>query len=413
MNAEIITIGDEILIGQIVDTNSAWISEQLNLVGIDVYQITSIHDSKSHILNALKEASAHVKLVIMTGGLGPTKDDITKNVLCEYFDTQLIFHEPSFRKMTERFEKMGIEMNKLNRDQSLVPANCSVIPNAKGTVSAMWFEKSGVIYISMPGVPFEMETIMEEEVIPRLKKLKRDNFIVHKTILTQGIPESILAEKIENWENALPANIRLAYLPAPTGVRLRLTAHGNNENELNRQIEEHIVELQKILKDSIFGYDNDTISTIIGKLLTERDARLAVAESCTGGNIAHLITLTPGASQWFKGSVTAYSNEIKKSVLGVRESTLAEHGAVSEETALEMAAGVQKVFGADYAIATTGIAGPDGGTPEKPVGTVWIGIAAPAEIFAQKFIFGNDREINIMRASQTALQLLRKALLIG
>ena len=411
MKAEIITIGDEILIGQIVDTNSAWIAEQFNLNGIEIYQITSVHDDHNHILEALKKAEEKVDLVIITGGLGPTKDDITRNTLCEYFGTQLVVHEPTLEHIKERFKKRNIDMNKLNRDQALVPESCTVLPNMAGTAPGMWFEKNDTCFASLPGVPFEMKYLIEYEVLPRLRQSGRTGAIYHKTVQTQGIPESMLAMKLEEWESALPENIKLAYLPNPMSVRLRLSAMGTDENLLKQQVENEVDKLRKLIPENIFGYDTDTLGEVIGRLLTENGKTLAVAESCTGGYIAHLITSVPGSSNYFNGSVTAYSNAVKQNILQVQETSLIEYGAVSKAVATEMAVGAREVLHADFAVATTGIAGPDGGTEDKPVGTVWIAVANAEKVIAKKFLFGDNRERNIIRSSQTALQMLRRLII--
>lgn len=411
MKAEIITIGDEILIGQIVDTNSAWIAEQFNLNGIEIYQITSVHDDHNHIMEALKKAEEKVDLVIITGGLGPTKDDITRNTLCEYFGTRLVVHEPTLEHIKERFKKRNIDMNKLNRDQALVPESCTVLPNMAGTAPGMWFEKNDTCFASLPGVPFEMKYLIEYEVLPRLRHSGKTGAIYHKTVQTQGIPESMLAMKLEEWESALPENIKLAYLPNPMSVRLRLSAMGTDENMLKQQVENEVEKLRKLIPENIFGYDADTLAEIIGRLLTENGKTLAVAESCTGGYIAHLITSVPGSSNYFNGSVTAYSNAVKQNILQVQETSLIEYGAVSKAVATEMAVGAREVLHADFAVATTGIAGPDGGTEDKPVGTVWIAVANAEKVIAKKFLFGDNRERNIIRSSQTALQMLRRLIL--
>ncbi len=411
MKAEIITIGDEILIGQIIDTNSAWIAEQFNLYGIEIYQITSVHDDNNHILEALKKAEEKVDLVVLTGGLGPTKDDITKHTLCEYFSTKLVVHEPTFEHIKSRFTRLKIDMNKLNRDQALVPENCTVLPNKAGTAPGMWFEQNDTIFVSMPGVPFEMKYLVENELLPRLLNNGKTKAIFHKTVLTQGLPESMLAMKIEDWENALPQNIKLAYLPSPMAVRLRLSATGKSKPELETLVEGEIQKLLQIIPDNIFGYNNETMAEVIGRMLVSKNKKLAVAESCTGGYISHLITSVPGSSAFFYGSITAYSNLVKENVLGVNDKILAEFGAVSEQVAKEMAIGARKVFNADYAVATTGIAGPSGGTEEKPVGTIWIAVASEKNVIAMKFVFGDNRERNISRSSQTALQMLRKEIL--
>jgi len=413
MKAEIITIGDEILIGQIVDTNSAWIAEQFNIHGIEIFQITSVHDDKKHILEAIQNAEKKVGIVVLTGGLGPTKDDITKNTLCEYFGSKLILHEPTLEHIKNRFVKRNIDINKLNHDQALVPDNCTVLYNHLGTAPGMWFEKDDTIFVSLPGVPFEMKYLIENEVLPRLEKTGKTKAIYHKTILTQGIPESMLAIRIEDFENNLPANVKLAYLPSPMSVRLRLSATGDDKNELEKLVEAEAGKLQQIIPEAIYGYDNETMAEAIGKMLLPQRKTLAIAESCTGGFISHLVTSVPGCSAWYKGSVTAYSNEVKGKLLGVNAETLINFGAVSEETACEMAIGARKVLNADYAVATTGIAGPDGGTPEKPVGTVWIAVATKKTVKAKKFTFGDNRERNILRSGQTALQFLRQVILEG
>ena len=413
MKAEIITIGDEILIGQIVDTNSAWIAEQFNIHGIEIFQITSVHDDRKHILEAIQNAEKKVDLVVLTGGLGPTKDDITKNTLCEYFGSKLILHEPTLEHIKNRFVKRNIDINKLNHDQALIPDNCTVLYNHLGTAPGMWFEKDDTIFVSLPGVPFEMKYLIENEVLSRLEKTGKTKAIYHKTILTQGIPESMLAIRIEDFENNLPANVKLAYLPSPMSVRLRLSATGDDKNELEKRVEAEAGKLQQIIPEAIYGYDNETMAEAIGKILLPLEKTLAIAESCTGGFISHLVTSVPGCSAWYKGSVTAYLNEVKEKLLGVNAETLINFGAVSEETACEMAIGARKVLNADFAVATTGIAGPDGGTPEKPVGTVWIAVATDKAVKAKKFTFGDNRERNILRSGQTALQFLRQVIMEG
>ncbi|WP_346858436.1 competence/damage-inducible protein A [uncultured Draconibacterium sp.] len=412
MKAEIITIGDEILIGQIVDTNSAWIGEQFNLNGIEIYQITSVHDDHNHIVEAIRNAEKNVDLVVITGGLGPTKDDITKHTLCEYFNTKLVFHQPTLDAIVKRFHKRGIDMNKLNRDQAMLPEACTILTNKLGTAPGMWFEKNDTIFVSMPGVPFEMKYLVEFELLPKLRETGRTKAIFHKTVLTQGVPESMLAERIADWEDALPAHIKLAYLPNPMLVRLRLSAMGNDVEKLKSEVEDEVKKLQQIIPESIFGYDNETLSEVTGRMLTRQGKKLAVAESCTGGYISHLITSVAGSSEYYNGSVTAYSNQIKESVLGVSKESLEKFGAVSEQVATEMVQGVKRVMNADYAIATTGIAGPTGGTEDKPVGTVWIAVSGPNRTRVKKYTFvGDHRERNIVRSSQTALQILRRMVL--
>ena len=412
MKAEIITIGDEILIGQIVDTNSAWIGEQFNMNGIEIIQITSVRDDHNHILQALANAENNADLVVITGGLGPTKDDITKQALCDYFHTELVFHQPTLDLIIDRFKLRNIDINKLNRDQALIPAGCTILHNELGTAPGMWFEQNDTIFVSMPGVPFEMKYLVEFQLLPRLRLTGKTKAIYHKTVLTQGLPESMLAERIAAWEDALPKHIKLAYLPNPMSVRLRLTARGDETESLKKDVEAEIEKLKPLIAENIFGYNNETLAEVIGRMLLEGGKTLAAAESCTGGYVSHLITLVPGCSDYYKGSVTAYSNEIKEKVLGVNPDTLRQFGAVSEEVALEMVKGVKKALNADYAISTTGIAGPSGGTPDKPVGTVWIGVSGPNKTFAKKYVFvGDHRERNIIRSAQTALQMLRRMVL--
>lgn len=409
MIAEIITIGDELLIGQVIDTNSAWMAEQLNLVGIRVHQITSISDNQQHILTTLREAGNRAQLILVTGGLGPTKDDITKQTFCKYFDSPLVFSEAAYKNVEKLFAARGMAVTELNRLQAMVPADCTVISNRNGTAPGMWFEKEGCIYVSMPGVPFEMKAMMEEEIIPRLMN-KLNQVILHRTILTEGIGESILAALIEPWEDALPPFIKLAYLPQPGMVRLRLTASGTDRNILQQAIQKAEKDLLPLAGKYIFGYDNDTIESVVGDLLRKKGMTLSTAESCTGGNIAQLITSIAGSSDYFKGSVVAYANEIKEQLLGVPHQVLAENGAVSEQTVIHMARGARSQFKTDYAIAVSGIAGPGGGTAEKPVGTTWIAVATPTEIVAQKFLFGDHRGRNIRKASVAALNMLRAKL---
>ncbi|MDP1621979.1 MAG: competence/damage-inducible protein A [Bacteroidales bacterium] len=417
MNVEIINIGDELLIGQVVNTNAAWMAEQLSLSGFRVYQNSAITDSRRHILQALAEAEKRAEIVLVSGGIGPTKDDITKHVLCEFFNTRLVFDADAYHDIEALFAQRGYQVTELNRRQAELPETCMGIPNELGTARGMWFEKDrpggGVtVFVSMPGVPFEMKAMMTGFIIPRLKEKFKTPFIYHRTLLTQGIGESFLAVEIEDWENALPANIKLAYLPQPGMVRLRLTGEGADEALLHQQVDEEIAKLQTLVKEYFFGYDQEAIEIIVGRLLKDRNSTLATAESCTGGAIAAMITSIPGSSDYYKGSVVAYSNEIKENILGVSAETLEKYGAVSQEVVTEMAISLRTKFKVDYAIATSGIAGPDGGTAEKPVGTSWIAIATPDEVFAEKYLFGESRERNIRRTGLQALSLLRKKLLM-
>lgn len=409
MKAEIITIGDELLIGQVIDTNSAWMAEQLNLLGISVHQITSISDNREHILTTLQEASHRADIILITGGLGPTNDDITKETLSEYFDSPLVFNEEAYKQIEQLFALRGYPVTELNRLQAMLPDCCSALSNTGGTAPGMWFDKGNTIYVSMPGVPFEMKSIMSDEVLPRIARLSPVT-IVHKTILTQGVGESFLAAKIAKWENKLPSTIKLAYLPQPGLVRLRLTATGTDSEKLKTELEMLTSELSGLIPAFIFGYDNDTLEELIGKQLRAHNLSLATAESCTGGYIAHLITGISGSSDYFKGSIVAYSNEIKEKLLGVKPITLMTNGAVSEATVREMAEGACKNLGTDCAIAISGIAGPLGGTDEKPVGTTWIAVNTPAGLIAEKFLLGEHRGRNIRKAALCALNMLRKEL---
>ena len=411
MLAEIITIGDEILIGQIVDTNSAWMAQKLNDEGINIRQITSISDQPKHIIATLNDSSAKASIVLVTGGLGPTKDDRTKLALCTYFKTHLIEDLGVLDHVAQLLIPRGILMNSLNRDQALVPASATVLHNKLGTAPGLWFEHANTIFVFMPGVPFEMKYLMEFEVIPRIRKLFNTNTILHRTILTTGLGESTLAEQIAYWEESLPEIISLAYLPSPQCVRLRLSARGENKNYLNKVLDQKISELVELIPNYIYGYEDDTMAGIIGKLLVEQKMTLSVAESCTGGYIAHSITSNPGSSAYFSGGVVAYSDKLKINVLGVDRNLISERGAVSKDVVEAMAIGARQVLNTNYAIATSGIAGPDGGTPEKPVGTVWIAVAGPGTITSKMYNFANNRERNIIRSSVTALNMLRLELL--
>jgi nicotinamide-nucleotide amidase len=417
MTTEIINIGDELLIGQVINTNAAWMAEQLNLAGFGVNQVTVIRDNREHILAAMAEAEARAEIVLISGGIGPTRDDITKHTLCEFFTTHLVFNLDAYRDVEEIFARRGYPVTELNRQQAELPENCISIQNKLGTARGMWFEKERdgggkTIFVSMPGVPFEMKAMMTGHIIPRLKKTFQTPFIYHKTLLTQGIGESFLAAQIDDWEKALPGQIKLAYLPQPGIVRLRLTGTGKEEQIIRQQVDDEINKLESLIREYIFGFDGDTLEESIGQFLKERNATLATAESCTGGYIAHLITSVPGSSVYFKGSLVAYSNEIKKNILGVLPESLQKYGAVSKEVVSEMAIAAQTMFDVDYAIATSGIAGPDGGTADKPVGTTWIAIATPEEVFAKQFTFGDSRDRNIRRTALQALNMLRKKLIM-
>jgi nicotinamide-nucleotide amidase len=410
MNLDIITIGDEILIGQIVDTNSAWMAQKLNDEGINVRQITSISDDPDHIIATFSDCAKHVKVVLVTGGLGPTKDDKTKDTICDYFNSKLV-HDPAvLQNIEELLNKRGISLNRLNRDQALVPEHSRVFQNKLGTAPGLLLEKEGCNYIFMPGVPFEMKYLMEFEILPYLRAQFKTSTILHRTVLTQGLPESMLAEKIASWEDALPGFIKLAYLPSPQGVRLRLSARGKDLTEMEAEVQLQIAGLQKLILPNIYGYDEESPAGSIGKILAGKGWTVSTAESCTGGAIARLFTENPGSSAYFKGSVVAYSNEIKSKILGVPEELIRSHGAVSREVVEAMALNSCQLLNTDFAISTSGIAGPSGGTEEKPVGTVWIAVAYMGKVNSQLFNFGNDRERNITRTGQNALFMLRKLL---
>ena len=411
MNATIITIGDEILIGQIVDTNSVSIAKHLNNIGIAIAKKLSIGDSREVIVKNLTEAMTATDIVIVTGGLGPTKDDITKHTLAEIFSSELEYNATEGEHIRTLLERRGIPFTELNRAQAMLPTCCTVLHNAHGTAPGMWFDTPrGGALISLPGVPFEMEHLMAEEVIPRLKERYTLQSIVHSTLITRGIPESLLAERIEGWEDALPEWLHLAYLPAPNVVRLRLSAYEVDKSVAEREISLQFEALRALIGDNIVGFEGATVEQHIHRILTESGATLAIAESCTGGAIASKFTAMAGASAYLLGGVVAYSNDVKTNILGVDPVSLACFGAVSEVVALEMAEGVRRITGSDYAIATTGIAGPDGGSKHKPVGTVWMAIATPEGSRAIMRNSGTDRGQIISRASAYAIEMLYEEL---
>ena len=404
MKVSIITIGDEILIGQIVDTNSAWIAQRLNEIGLRVHKIYSIPDTEEAIIRTLDRAREVTDIVLITGGLGPTNDDITKNTLTKYFDDTLVRNEEVLLHIKDLFKKFGIDkINSLNEQQADLPSKCKFLFNKVGTASGMWFTDEEKHFISMPGVPHEMKILMRSHVLPDLQTRFMSGVIIHKTILTQGLPESILAERIESWESALPSPIKLAYLPSGNRVRLRLSIQGENEQELKSFLEDQAQKLQVLIPDLIFGEEKDRLKQRIGEILIKMNATVATAESCTGGYLAHLITSVSGSSTYFKGSVLAYDNTVKESLLSVKSSTLLAHGAVSKQVVEEMALGVQQLLKVDYALATSGIAGPTGGTPEKPVGTVWTAIATPFGVKAVLYQMGTERLWNIKRSASALL----------
>ncbi len=411
MKAEIITIGDEILIGQTVDSNSAFIGNQLNNIGIDVTKITSISDTRDAIFQSISNIDSNTKIVIITGGLGPTNDDITKQSLADYFKTKLILNHNVLSHIKAILSAKNVNINDNNIKQAEVPESCKILKNNLGTAPGMWFEENNKIYISLPGVPFEMKDIIVNEVIPKLKKLFTGNYIVHRNIITQGIPESELAEKIKQWENNLHADISLAYLPSPGMVKLRLSARGKDENKIISIINSEVKKISALIPKNIISTNNEFIEKQIGDLLSKRNKTLSVAESCSGGNIAGLITSVPGCSNYFAGGIVAYSNIIKQKILSVKNCNINQYGAVSKVVVEEMAIGARKQFDTDYSIATSGIAGPGGGTPEKPVGTIWIAVSNREKTISKKFLFKNNREVNIQKTSLKALNMLREMII--
>ena len=411
MKAEIITIGDEILIGQIVDTNSAWIALRLNEIGVRVTQISSIQDDRVHIINALNEAKERADIILITGGLGPTIDDITKETLGNYFQSNFVFNEEVFANIERIFKPRNIPVLSVNKDQAKVPDNCEVIINKLGTAPGMWFEKDGKVFVSMPGIPFEMKGLISDSVIPKIKDKFKTQTIFHKTVLTQGIGEAKLSEKIEVWRRSLDLyDIKLAFLPSLNSVRVRLSSYGGGRAE-QKVVEDKVAELKELIPDFIFGYDNQTLEEVVGKELKKRKQTVSTAESCTGGNVAGRLTKISGSSDYFIGSVVSYSDEVKKAILGVSKDNLEKHGAVSREVVEQMAIGVKKKLKTDYSIATSGIAGPNGGTDKKPVGTIWVAVASPTEVVSKMFRFGDERSRNIERTVITALNLLRKQII--
>ncbi|MCT4580029.1 MAG: competence/damage-inducible protein A [Flavobacteriales bacterium] len=413
MLAEIITIGDELLIGQTIDTNSAWIGEQLSLIGISVQQISSITDNEQHIIKALDTASDRADIIIMTGGLGPTKDDITKHTLCNYFDTELELNTPILERLKARYAAFNVPLNEANRAQAMLPKSCTVLPNTRGSASGMWFEKNGKVYISLPGVPYEMKGILSDEGFPKLVQHFQTPTVLHRTIRTIGIPESKLAERIEDWENDLKEKgLSLAYLPSPGFVRLRISGV-DHDGTKSRIIEEKVATLLDLLGDAVYGFEKEILEEVIGQLLTDQNKTISLAESCTGGTIAKLLTNISGSSVYFKGGIVSYANEIKINVLQVSADDIKTHGAVSQTVVEQMATNVRSMMETDYAISTSGIAGPTGGTKDKPVGTIWMAVSSAEKTVAKKYLLPyNNRARNIIVAANYALELLRKEFLI-
>lgn len=413
MKATIVTIGDEILIGQIVDTNSNFIAKELDRIGVETYEMISISDDKQHILNTFAQLQNKVDVVIVTGGLGPTKDDVTKKTFCEYFDDELVVNPEVLAHVTELIEGFYKRpISQLNKDQALVPSKCTVLHNKMGTAPGMWMKKENTVFISLPGVPYEMKYLVENEIIPKIVKEYKRPYIIHKTILTYGQGESLVAERIENWENNLPEFIKLAYLPNPGRVRLRMTARGTDKEELEKAIEENVQSLDAIIHDIIVGYEeNETIETVVGKLLAKQNKTVSTAESCTGGKVASLLASVQGASAYFKGSVVSYATEAKVNVLGVSQDLIDQFSVVSAEVAAAMALNVKNILKTDYAIATTGNAGPSKGDSEAEIGTVFIALATPNGVITEEFNFGQPREKVIDRATIKSLEILQKEIL--
>ncbi|HKK75921.1 MAG TPA: competence/damage-inducible protein A [Saprospiraceae bacterium] len=409
MKTNLITIGDEILIGQIIDTNSAWMATELNQMGAEVEEILSIPDDLRAIKKALSRGFAQADLLLMTGGLGPTKDDITKKAIAEYFGVNLTFHQPTYERIQKLFERWGRSTTEAHRQQCFMPENAELLYNKMGTAPGMLFEKGHKILVSMPGVPYEMQYIMEKHVLPRIKKQNNNSFaIAHRTILTVGEGESRIASRIEAIEDELPENIKLAYLPGLGRVRLRLSARGKNPDLLATALNEQVSRIQATIPELIFGYEKTSLEEAIGALLMKHEKTISTAESCTGGYLAHIITSVPGSSRYFQGSVVAYANEVKQRELQVKAKTLEEQGAVSEPTVREMVKGALEKFQTDLAVAISGIAGPDGGTPEKPVGTIWIAVGDRENTETLLLNAGKDRVKNIQYTAVYALDQVRK-----
>ena len=413
MKATIVTIGDEILIGQITDTNSGFIASALDKIGIEICEIISISDNKNHILETFAKLQNTVELVIITGGLGPTKDDITKHTICEYFNDKLVRNKKVEDHIVNLFEKiLKIEASQVNKDQALVPSTCQILHNDVGTAPGMWIKKENTVFISLPGVPYEMKSILHNEIIPKIVKEYERPYILHKTILTYGQGESIIAKRIENWENNLPNSVKLAYLPSPGRVRLRLSTRGKDKILLEKTIEDLVESLTKIIGDIIVGFANDeTIEVITGRLLTQKNLTISTAESCTGGKIAQIITSVPGSSEYFKGGIVSYATQTKIDVLGISESYIKENSVVSANVAKQMAINIQKMMKTDYAIATTGNAGPTSGDDNTAIGLVYIALATPNSVIVEECNFGQPRIKVIDRSVNKALEMLMKEIL--
>ena len=413
MKATIVTIGDEILIGQIVDTNSGFIAKSLDKIGVEINEMISISDDKNHILDTFARLQNEVDLVIITGGLGPTKDDVTKKTFCDYFEDELIVNQKVLAHVTEIIEGFyKRKITQMNKDQALVPSKCTVLHNKVGTAPGMWMKKENTVFISLPGVPFEMKYLVENEIVPKVVQEYKRPYIIHRTILTYGQGESMVAERIEDWENNLPDYIKLAYLPALGRVRLRLSARGTDKELLDATLEEKIKSLDAIIHDIIVGFDeDDTIEVVVGKILAKQNKSLATAESCIGGKIAEVLTAVSGSSRYFKGGVVSYATEAKINVLGISKDLIDEYSVVSSEVVSAMALSIKKMMNSDYAIATTGNAGPLKGDSDAELGTVFIALATPTDIIVEEFNFGQPREKVIDRAVIKSLELLKKEIL--
>jgi nicotinamide-nucleotide amidase len=413
MPVEIITIGEELLIGQVVDTNSAWLGQELNKAGFIVQGITTVSDKREAIKEAVTASMARADIVLVTGGLGPTNDDITKTTLCELWDAKLVFSQAMYENVCRVLKGRVRSINALNRQQAMVPNKCIPILNPVGTAPVMWFDKEEKVLVSMPGVPHEMKTAMRHEIMPRLQERFQTGIIIHRTVLVFNYPEAVLADHLSDWEAGLPGMIQLAYLPSPGRIRLRLTARGDDREDLDAALNTAVDQLNALIGEHIYGYADESPAQILGRLLKERGHSVATAESCTGGLIGHLLTSIPGSSSYFKGSIVAYHNDVKVRQLKVGKKALVLHGAVSQQVVEQMAQGAREQLQVDYALATSGIAGPDGGSEEKPVGTVWIALATPEGTWSMKFHFGKVRERNIQRSAEYSLVLLVKYLQTG
>ena len=409
-NVEIMTIGDELLYGQVVDTNSAFMGQELAKIGLRVRQISSVSDRADEIVTALDQARQRAQIVLITGGLGPTKDDLTKHVLARYFGTGLVLHEPTLRHVEEIFQRFNRPMLDVNRQQALVPANCEVLHNAVGTAPGMWFTDQGTVFVSMPGVPFEMKRLMTDHVLPRLQAQFHLEPIEHMVVMTAGLGESFIAEKITDWEDALPANFKLAYLPSFGAVRLRLTGTADGQPDLRGRMLALLPSLRELIGEYIFAEEETTLEAAIGKLLLAKKLTIGTAESCTGGLVAQRLTSVPGSSGYFRGAIVAYHNDIKQKELGVKPETLAQFGAVSEATVREMAEGARRRLGVDVAVATSGIAGPGGATDTKKVGTVCLAYADANQTISREYVLDRGRALNVEYAAQSLLTMLRQQL---